>query len=79
MSSIPIMTPYCKNGLFSFSKPMLVSGPCPHNTAVSSGNTNNFSSILPINSAKLPPGKSVLPMLIWNNTSPENTALASLQ
>ena len=43
----------------------------PDSTFVHGGSTNNFSLIAVRRSFKLPVGKSVLPMLIWNSVSPE--------
>jgi len=33
---------YLRKGLCSFSKPMVVAGPCPGYTFTASGNTNSF-------------------------------------
>ena len=50
---------YCRNGLSCFSRPTVVGGPCPENTAVSSGSTRTFWKIEAMSVAMLPPGRSV--------------------
>src|SRR5690606_24432194 len=61
------------NGLYRFSSPMVVAGPCPGYTFVSSGNVYSFSRMERANWSKSPPGKSVRPMEPWNNVSPAKT------
>ena len=61
---------HCKNGLLSCSSPMVVKGPWPGNTTVSSGNGKRYCAIELNNVSVSPPGKSVLPILPANNVSP---------
>ena len=54
---------YRKNGLFFFSYPMEVEGPCPGYTLVASGRVNSWVRMPSQSSSKLPPFKSARPML----------------
>jgi hypothetical protein len=55
-----------KNGLYFISCPMVVAGPWPEYTTVSTGNVSSFSLMFLIKETCLPPGKSVLPILSRN-------------
>ena len=62
-----------RKGLFDFSSPIDVNGPCPGKIVVLSSIKNNLFLILLIKVSKSPPGRSVLPIEFLKITSPEKT------
>ena len=67
------------NGLLRFSRPIVVLGPCPGYTIVSSGSAYSFVRIDPASVSKSLPGKSVRPIEPLNSASPTIAAWASAQ
>lgn len=65
-----------KYGFVRISWAMVVDGPWPGYTIVEGGSGMIFPLMLAISCPKLPPGRSVRPMLPWKSTSPEMSALA---
>src|SRR5829696_5686947 len=66
-----------KNGLVTRSRPIVVSGPCPERTRVSSGKVKSLSEMLLMRTSMLPPGRSTLPTLPAKSASPEKTRPSS--
>ena len=64
-----------KKGFPARSAPIVVSGPCPANTRVSSGRTITTSFNVRRSTVELPPGRSVRPTEPAKSTSPVTTVL----
>src|SRR5918998_3128377 len=69
--------PPLRNGLVTRSRPIVVSGPCPERTRVSSGKVKSLSEMLLMRTSMLPPGRSTLPTLPAKSASPEKTRPSS--
>src|SRR5581483_2324137 len=68
---------FCSQGLKAFSSPIVVCGPCPGMTIVSSGRAITLRRSDSIISSNEPPHRSVRPMPRINNVSPENNFASS--
>src|ERR1700674_3764323 len=76
-SAIDLPQRFTRNGLLSRSSPMLVNGPCPGTTTVSSGR----ASTVPCSDCMIfcidPPGRSVRPMEPANSVSPASRSFSA--